>query len=72
MLPNWLQESFQKALRSLEVGVDGWSLPKRWKKRTRQQLEYEMRVPNPERMLVIKQVRLASTPGLSRGWQHAP
>ena len=52
------QESFQKALRSLEIGVDGWSLPKRWKRRTRQQLEYEMRVPNPERMLVIKQVRL--------------
>ena len=52
------QESFQKALRSLEIGVDGWSLPKRWKRRTKQQLEYEMRVPNPERMLVIKQVWL--------------
>lgn len=50
------QESFQKALRSLETGLAGWSLPPRWKRRTRQQLEYEMRVPNPERMVVIKQV----------------
>lgn len=50
------QESFQKAMRSLETGLDGWSLPKNWKKRTRQQLEYGMRVPNPDRMLIIKQV----------------
>lgn len=49
------QESFQKALRSLETGLAGWSLPKNWKRLTRQQVEYNMRVPNPERMLVIKQ-----------------
>ena len=55
------QESFQKALRSLETGLAGWSLPPRWKRRTRQQLEYEMRVPNPERMVVIKQVSSAGS-----------
>ncbi|KAK9835186.1 hypothetical protein WJX81_004384 [Elliptochloris bilobata] len=49
------QESFQKALRSLETGLDGWSLPRGWKRMTRQQLEYGLRVPNPERMLVLKQ-----------------
>ena len=50
------QESFQKAMRSLETGLAGWSLPKNWKRKTRQQLEYNLRVPNPERMLIIKQV----------------
>ncbi|CAL8467948.1 g7486 [Coccomyxa elongata] len=49
------QESFQKALRSLETGLDGWSLPKNWKRMTRQQLEYGLRVPNPDRMMIIKQ-----------------
>ena len=49
------QESFQKALRSLETGLAGWSLPRNWKPRTRQQLEYNLRVPNPDRMLIIKQ-----------------
>ena len=50
------QESFQKALRSLETGCDGWSLPRKWKRMTEQQLVYGLRVPNPERMLVLKQV----------------
>ncbi|KAK9909404.1 hypothetical protein WJX75_001745 [Coccomyxa subellipsoidea] len=49
------QESFQKALRSLETGLDGWSLPKNWKRMTRQQVEYGLRVPNPDRMLILKQ-----------------
>lgn len=49
------QESFQKAMRSLETGLAGWSLPKNWKRKTRQQLEYNLRVPNPDRMLIIKQ-----------------
>ncbi|KAK9816811.1 hypothetical protein WJX72_005323 [[Myrmecia] bisecta] len=49
------QESFQKALRSLETGLDGWSLPRKWKRMTRQQLEYGMRVPNPDRPVVMKQ-----------------
>jgi hypothetical protein len=47
-----------QALRSLETGLDGWSLPKNWKRRTRQQVEYGLRVPNPERMLIVKQVTL--------------
>lgn len=45
-----------QALRSLETGLDGWSLPKNWKRMTRQQLEYGLRVPNPDRMMIIKQV----------------
>ncbi|RMZ56922.1 hypothetical protein APUTEX25_004984, partial [Auxenochlorella protothecoides] len=49
------QESFQKALRSLETGLDGWSLPPNWKRQTPDKLQYNMRVPNPERMVVIKQ-----------------
>ena len=52
------QESFQKALRSLETGLDGWSLPKSWKPMTKQVLEYNLRVPNPERVLVLKQAML--------------
>ncbi len=54
-----------QALRSLETGLDGWSLPRGWKRMTRQQLEYGLRVPNPERMLVLKQVRL---PTPRRAW----
>ena len=53
-----MQESFQKALRSLETGCDGWSLPRKWKRMDNQQLVYNLRVPNPERVLVIKQVRV--------------
>ena len=51
------QESFQKALRSLETGLDGFSLPKGWKKRDADKLVFDLRVPNPDRMMVIKQVR---------------
>lgn len=53
------QESFQKALRSLETGCDGWSLPRKWKRLDSSQLVYRLRVPNPERVLVIKQVLTA-------------
>ncbi len=51
------QESFQKAMRGLETGLDGWSLPRGWKRLSHEKLIYNMRVPNPERMLAIKQVR---------------
>jgi hypothetical protein len=51
------QESFQKALRSLETGLDGWSLPKNWKRMPADRLVYNMRVPNPDRMMIIKQAR---------------
>jgi hypothetical protein len=50
------QESFQKALRSLETGCDGWSLPRKWKRLNASEVVYRLRVPNPERVLVIKQV----------------
>ncbi len=50
------QQSFQKALRSLETGLSGWSLPKNWKRKSTQQMEYNMRIPSPDRMMVLKQV----------------
>lgn len=78
------QESFQKALRSLETGCDGWSLPRKWKRMDHQQLVYNLRVPNPERVLVIKQVRISGAGSLHlhhslnrpeqqglQGWGHA-
>lgn len=49
------QESFQKAMRSLETGLDGWSLPRAWKRLPEDKLVYNLRVPNPDRMLVVKQ-----------------
>jgi len=49
------QESFQKAMRSLELGLDGWALPKSYKRRTPQELAYGLRQPNPRRMLYMKQ-----------------
>lgn len=49
------QESFQKAMRGLETGLDGWALPRGWKRLSHEKLIYNMRVPNPERMLAIKQ-----------------
>ena len=59
------QESFQKAMRSLETGLAGWSLPGNWKRRTKQELEYGLRVPNPERMMMFKQAM--EVRGLERG-----
>jgi len=61
------QESFQKALRSLETGLAGFSLPPNWKRRTRQELEYNLRVPNPDRMMIIKQVELQTFKFKSEG-----
>ena len=46
-----------QALRSLETGLDGWSLPKNWKRLTEGEVVYNLRVPNPERMIAIKQAR---------------
>ena len=58
------QESFQKAMRSLETGLDGWSLPRNWKRLPADKLVYNMRVPNPDRMMTIKQV---GAPGARSG-----
>ena len=60
------QESFQKALRSLETGCDGWSLPRKWKRLEPDRVVYLLRVPTPERVLVIKQVPTVQTPALER------
>jgi len=49
------QESMQKALRGMETGLDGWSLPRNWKRLPRDQLVYKLRVPNPDRFIVMKQ-----------------
>jgi hypothetical protein len=57
VVPNLAPACAPQALRSLETGLDGWSLPKNWKRLTEQQVVYNLRVPNPERMLAIKQAR---------------
>jgi len=49
------QESLQKALRGMETGLDGWGLPKNYKRLTKEQMLYKLRVPNPERITVLKQ-----------------
>lgn len=53
----WI-ESFQKACRGLETGLDGWSLPPGYKRLPKDQLIYKLRVPSPERFVVLKQVCL--------------
>jgi hypothetical protein len=50
----WI-ESFQKACRGLEIGLDGWALPKDYKLLPRDQLIFKLRVPCPERIIVMKQ-----------------
>lgn len=49
------QESFQKAMRSLETGLDGWALPANYKPRTHAELVFGLRQPTPSRMLFMKQ-----------------
>jgi len=49
------QESFQKALRGLETGLDGWDLPKGYKRLPKDQLLYKLRVPNPDRIVILNQ-----------------
>lgn len=46
------QESFQKAFRGLEVGLDGWCMGEReyTPVKDQEELMYNLRVPNPERM----------------------
>jgi hypothetical protein len=50
------QESLQKALRGMETGLDGWALPKGYKRLPKDELLYKMRVPNPDRIHMIFQV----------------
>jgi carbamoyl-phosphate synthase large subunit len=49
------QESLQKALRGMESGLDGWALPKGYKRLPADQLLYKLRVPNPDRLVFLKQ-----------------
>mmetsp|Transcript_26527 Transcript_26527/g.67485 ORF Transcript_26527/g.67485 Transcript_26527/m.67485 type:complete len:1174 (-) Transcript_26527:836-4357(-) len=49
------QESMQKAMRGMETGLDGWDLPKNYKRLTKDQMMFKLRVPNPERFTVLKQ-----------------
>lgn len=49
------QESVQKALRGMETGLDGWSLPKSWKRLPHDKLLYNLRVPNPDRIMHMHQ-----------------
>mmetsp|Transcript_22911 Transcript_22911/g.50216 ORF Transcript_22911/g.50216 Transcript_22911/m.50216 type:complete len:1179 (-) Transcript_22911:261-3797(-) len=49
------QESMQKALRGLETGLDGWELPKNYKRLSKDAMLYKLRVPNPERIVVLRQ-----------------
>jgi len=49
------QESLQKALRGMESGLDGWALPRDYKRLPADQLLYKLRVPNPERIVCLKQ-----------------
>ena len=50
------QESVQKALRGLETGLDGFSLPPKWEALPDDRVKYMLRVPTPERLVVLKQV----------------
>ncbi|MEW5317413.1 MAG: hypothetical protein WDW38_008710 [Sanguina aurantia] len=51
------QESMQKAMRGMETGHDGWDLPNRYKTLPRDELMYKLRVPNPDRFIILHQVR---------------
>lgn len=50
------QESMQKAMRGMETGHDGWDLPNRYKTLPREELMYKLRVPNPDRFIILHQV----------------
>ena len=50
----WI-ESLQKACRGLEIGLDGWGLPSDYELLPKDKLQYKLRVPNPDRIVVLKQ-----------------
>ena len=57
------QESFQKSMRGLETGLDGWSLPKGWENHTEEEIEHDLRVPNPERLIMVREA-------MEKGWSE--
>lgn len=52
--------------RGLETGLDGWSLPSDYETLPKDQLLYKLRVPNPERFTILKQVPFHYIP--LQGW----
>ncbi|MBD3562205.1 carbamoyl-phosphate synthase large subunit, partial [Planktothrix sp. FACHB-1355] len=48
------QESFQKALRSLETGRSGWGCDKSEKLPSLEQIRAQLRTPNPERIFTLR------------------
>ena len=53
------QESFQKAIRSLETGRAGWGCDKQEKVPSLEQIRAGLRTPNPERLFTLRQALLA-------------
>lgn len=53
-------ESFQKALRSLETGRAGWGCDKPEKLPSGEQIRAQLRTPNPERIFSVRQAMLLS------------
>ncbi|URD53089.1 carbamoyl-phosphate synthase large subunit [Chroococcidiopsis sp. CCNUC1] len=51
-------ESFQKALRSLETGRSGWGCDKQEKLPSLEQIRANLRTPNPERIFAVRQAML--------------
>ncbi|NMF64129.1 carbamoyl-phosphate synthase large subunit [Brasilonema octagenarum] len=51
-------ESFQKALRSLETGRAGWGCDKREKLPSGDQIRAQLRTPNPERIFAVRHALL--------------
>jgi len=51
-------ESFQKALRSLETGRAGWGCDKPEKLPSGEQIRAQLRTPNPERIFAVRQAML--------------
>ena len=52
------QESFQKALRSLETGRAGWGCDRVEKLPSLEQIRSGLRIPNPERIFTVRQAML--------------
>ena len=56
-------ESFQKALRSLETGRAGWGCDRAEKLPSGEQIRPQLRTPNPERIFAVRQAMLLGMSG---------
>ena len=52
------EESFQKALRSLEIGLSGWGCDNNEKEINIEELDFLLRTPSPERFIAIRYAML--------------